>query len=92
MGLQGEYFIAPGPASETLNQGLLADKAFGRVLTPEKQWSERQELNLRRLGPKPSALARLSYAPTVEELKYPTSGATRNLKLLISTSVRVRNE
>jgi len=28
----------------------------------------------------------------VEELKYPTSGATRNLKLLISTSVRVRNE
>ena len=29
-----------------------------------KSWSERQDLNLRRLGPKPSALARLSYAPT----------------------------
>ena len=28
-----------------------------------KRWSERQDLNLRRLGPKPSALARLSYAP-----------------------------
>ena len=28
------------------------------------EWSERQDLNLRRLGPKPSALARLSYAPT----------------------------
>src|SRR3954463_5323657 len=30
-----------------------------------KKWSERQDLNLRRLGPKPSALARLSYAPTL---------------------------
>ena len=29
----------------------------------QKKWSERQDLNLRRLGPKPSALARLSYAP-----------------------------
>jgi hypothetical protein len=27
------------------------------------KWSERQDLNLRRLGPKPSALARLSYVP-----------------------------
>ena len=30
----------------------------------EREWSERQDSNLRRLGPKPSALARLSYAPT----------------------------
>ena len=30
-------------------------------------WSERQDLNLRRLGPKPSALARLSYAPRTGE-------------------------
>jgi hypothetical protein len=29
-----------------------------------ERWSERQDLNLRRLGPKPSALAKLSYAPT----------------------------
>ena len=29
----------------------------------KKKWSERQDSNLRRLGPKPSALARLSYAP-----------------------------
>jgi hypothetical protein len=29
----------------------------------DQEWSERQDLNLRRLGPKPSALARLSYAP-----------------------------
>src|SRR5215469_15463956 len=28
------------------------------------KWSERQDLNLRRLAPKASALARLSYAPT----------------------------
>jgi hypothetical protein len=41
-----------------------------RMTTPEykalqgwKKWSERQDSNLRRLGPKPSALARLSYAP-----------------------------
>jgi hypothetical protein len=33
-------------------------------MIPERKWSERQDLNLRRLGPKPSALARLSYAPT----------------------------
>src|SRR5213080_3872605 len=32
---------------------------------PGREWSERQDLNLRRLGPKPSALARLSYAPTL---------------------------
>ena len=32
----------------------------------EGEWSERQDLNLRRLGPKPSALARLSYAPITE--------------------------
>ena len=31
---------------------------------PKRKWSERQDSNLRRLGPKPSALARLSYAPT----------------------------
>ena len=30
----------------------------------EGEWSERQDLNLRRLAPKASALARLSYAPT----------------------------
>src|SRR5690348_5511170 len=36
-----------------------------RGKTPRKQkWSERQDLNLRRLAPKASALARLSYAPT----------------------------
>src|SRR5437868_5584596 len=29
-----------------------------------KKWSERQDSNLRRLAPKASALARLSYAPT----------------------------
>src|SRR5205814_7164076 len=31
----------------------------------KKKWSERQDLNLRRLAPKASALARLSYAPTL---------------------------
>src|SRR5438067_8464443 len=36
-----------------------------RVTLTRKKWSERQDLNLRRLGPKPSALARLSYAPTL---------------------------
>jgi hypothetical protein len=30
----------------------------------KKKWSERQDLNLRRLAPKASALAKLSYAPT----------------------------
>jgi hypothetical protein len=30
----------------------------------QEKWSERQDLNLRRLAPKASALARLSYAPT----------------------------
>src|SRR5690606_28815516 len=30
----------------------------------EGKWSERQDSNLRRLAPKASALARLSYAPT----------------------------
>ncbi len=29
-----------------------------------EEWSERQDSNLRRLAPKASALARLSYAPT----------------------------
>ena len=33
---------------------------------PGEKWSERQDLNLRRLGPKPSALARLSYAPSAK--------------------------
>jgi hypothetical protein len=42
----------------------------------KKKWSERQDLNLRRLGPKPSALARLSYAPTGTE--YPTTARFRN--------------
>ena len=37
---------------------------FVRRLKVARKWSERQDLNLRRLGPKPSALARLSYAPT----------------------------
>jgi hypothetical protein len=37
--------------------------ALGRLIFQRKRWSERQDLNLRRLGPKPSALARLSYAP-----------------------------
>ena len=31
--------------------------------SPRVKWSERQDLNLRRLAPKASALARLSYAP-----------------------------
>ena len=35
--------------------------------TDGEKWSERQDLNLRRLGPKPSALARLSYAPIRQE-------------------------
>ena len=43
-----------------------------------KEWSERQDLNLRRLGPKPSALARLSYAP-VTKREYPTSSEFRNV-------------
>ena len=33
------------------------------------KWSERQDSNLRRLGPKPSALARLSYAPSRRRVK-----------------------
>src|SRR5688500_5894058 len=32
--------------------------------SPKRKWSERQDSNLRRLAPKASALARLSYAPT----------------------------
>ena len=39
------------------------ETALGRLNFQGKRWSERQDLNLRRLGPKPSALARLSYAP-----------------------------
>ncbi len=46
-------------------------------LSEENKWSERQDLNLRRLGPKPSALARLSYAP-MTEAKYPTPQRARN--------------
>ena len=37
---------------------------FNPLTDEYKKWSERQDSNLRRLGPKPSALARLSYAPT----------------------------
>ena len=36
-----------------------------------EEWSERQDLNLRRLGPKPSALAKLSYAPNHPPRQYP---------------------
>jgi hypothetical protein len=36
----------------------------------EEKWSERQDSNLRLRGPKPRALARLSYAPTRLRLKY----------------------
>ena len=35
-----------------------------------EKWSERQDSNLRRLGPKPSALARLSYAPSRSGVDY----------------------
>src|SRR5689334_23067243 len=35
-----------------------------RQCDPKRKWSERQDSNLRRLAPKASALARLSYAPT----------------------------
>lgn len=34
------------------------------------KWSERQDSNLRRLAPKASALARLSYIPKVAEFGY----------------------
>ena len=34
-----------------------------RLETPKRKWSERQDSNLRLRGPKPRALARLSYAP-----------------------------
>jgi hypothetical protein len=45
--------------------GAVDQLGLGAHLKPWKnKWSERQDLNLRRLGPKPSALARLSYAPT----------------------------
>src|SRR4051812_41046384 len=37
--------------------------------SPTKKWSERQDSNLRLLGPKPSALARLSYAPILTHPK-----------------------
>ena len=40
--------------------------AFSPAFSGVRWWSERQDLNLRRLGPKPSALARLSYAPMPE--------------------------
>ena len=43
-----------------------------------RKWSERQDLNLRRLGPKPSALARLSYAPISREKEYPITDHLRN--------------
>jgi|HubBroStandDraft_5_1064220.scaffolds.fasta_scaffold345928_2 hypothetical protein len=46
---------------------------FGEVLDFKvEEWSERQDLNLRRLGPKPSALARLSYAPIREDCHHRT--------------------
>src|SRR6185369_11358141 len=48
---------------------------FGK---PGKRWSERQDLNLRRLGPKPSALARLSYAPNAEGPSIPQAPANAN--------------
>ena len=42
----------------------------------EGKWSERQDLNLRLRGPKPRALARLSYAPT--PANHPMNFPTRN--------------
>ena len=48
----------------------------GTGVGAREEWSERQDLNLRRLGPKPSALARLSYAPTTgNEVSHKTTGA-----------------
>jgi hypothetical protein len=41
------------------------------------EWSERQDLNLRRLGPKPSALAWLSYAPTTASYSHDYSHTQR---------------
>src|SRR5438874_708471 len=45
-----------------------ADKSV-RAPTRKRKWSERQDSNLRRLAPKASALARLSYAPIPKSLK-----------------------
>ena len=57
-----------------------------------KKWSERQDLDLRRLGPKPSALARLSYAP-MTGTEYLITAALRNVKkgLVCNRSEAVKN-
>ena len=56
-------------------------REFSQILKPPtKKWSERQDSNLRRLAPKASALARLSYAPTAAiMIARKTGGATPNL-------------
>src|SRR5215469_14199415 len=41
---------------------------MGTVGGCKMKWSERQDLNLRRLAPKASALARLGYAPSTRYL------------------------
>lgn len=46
-------------------EGLIGKRLIWGVFDrfSQEKWSERQDLNLRRLAPKASALARLSYAP-----------------------------
>ncbi len=70
----------------------------GRVLDWLGRWSERQDLNLRRLGPKPSALARLSYAPTwcdgrtfARRCQVPRNDEIRNPKVERNPNAEVRN-
>jgi Phage integrase family len=52
----------------------------------EGKWSERQDLNLRRLAPKASALAKLSYAPICAH-DWRKSAASQRLFLLISPAL-----
>ena len=55
--------------------------ASSGLVARKKNWSERQDSNLRRLAPKASALARLSYAPTTAP-ECPRKAFIRQAKLL----------
>jgi hypothetical protein len=56
---QGEVEV--NPVITPLNKGLFEEN---RYAVGKEKWSERQDSNLRLRGPKPRALARLSYAPS----------------------------
>src|SRR5580692_7565349 len=74
-----DFFEALNASYTTPRQSSFATQSEmnAKWKSPGKEWSERQDLNLRRLGPKPSALARLSYAP-VTGVDYPTIGGLCN--------------